>query len=388
MGEAHYEKGRQLAAYGDTNTAAEEYRNALLFAPDNTDYQLSLATTLIDAGRLNEAQSHIEELLEEDPTNPGVNLLRARLALKRNRLNIATEYYQRAVYEYWPANKMTEQRQARWELADLLAKTEQRNALIAELIQLYSDAPHNPQERAKIGSMLLANGASSEALQVFRNLTKQEPNDAAAHFGLAQVYSSLGDFVSARHEYQRAAHLDPHDPKITESLGVTNEVIDMDPDLPSISSQERFRRSQNLLGRVLKDLRECPATPTPVATTPATPPPVPATKKLLQQLKDRLAAPLGSKATKSTSNGTSAPGKQALMPTTGKSSGTAAQSDMEKRLAAAQNLLATAARRNEDSSAGLQSTAQGLWRDRAQICGATPVDDQALEAVMARMSHE
>lgn len=390
MGEEHYEKGRQLAARGDPKAAVAEYRQALLFAPENTDYRLSLATTLIDTGRLNEAQSHIEELLQEDPTDAGVNLLRARLALKRNHLNIATAYYQRAVYEYWPPNKANERRQARWELVDLLVKTGQRNALIAELIQLYSDTPtRDVDEKARIGFLLLNNSASSEAMQVFRDLIKQEPKDATAHLGLAEVYSSLGNFVSARHEYQHAARLDPHNREITDSLAVTNEVIDMDPDLPMISQQERFRRSENLLGRVLKDLRQCPATPAPVANPPAAPAaPAPKTKKFFEQLKDRLAAPLGGKATKATPSGSAAPGKQESMMPSGSASGAPAPSSMEQRLEAAQNLLAMPARPNEDSSTELQNTAQSLWDDRAQICGATPVNDRALETVMARVNHE
>ncbi len=384
MGERHFARGQQLAAHGDPKAAAEEYRQALLFQPDNADYRLSLASTLIDAGRLNEAESHIEELLQEDPTDPDINLLRGRLALKRNRLNIATEYYQRAVYEYWPPDKAAERREARWELVDLLSKTGQRNALVAELIQLYADTPHSADEKAKIGFLLLNNGAASEALQVFRDLTKQQPSNAKAHFGLAQVHFSQGDFVSARHEYQHAAHLDPHDPQITQALAVTNEVIDMDPELPSISAEERFRRSQNLLSRVVKDLRQCPATPSPAAAPAASPPaPEPATKRLFEQLKDKLASPLGGKSTKASSNaGTGnsngAPAGTAAVPP--------APSAMEQRLAAAQNLLAMP--RREDTSSELQNTAESLWQDRAQICGAAPVNDRALETVMARVGRE
>jgi tetratricopeptide (TPR) repeat protein len=388
MAERHYAQGQKLAARGDLNAAAEEYREALLFAPDNTEYRLALATILIDAGRLAEAQSHIEELLQENPTNGVINLLRARLAMKRNRLNLATQYYQRAVYEYWPASELPKRRQARWELVDLLARTGQRNALIAELIQLYSEGPHTPQEKAKIGALLLNNGAASEAMQVFRDLAKQSPNDPAAHIGLAQVYFAQGDFVSARHEYQRAARLDPHNHDITEALALTNEIIDMDPDLPTISLAERFRRSQNLLSRVLKDLRECPAASVPVPTPqvqPATP--EPSTKKFFEQLKDKLASPLRGKDTKTTLGSTAAPAA-------GKQTGASPQptvapaSAMEQRLKAADNLQAIPPRTDQDSSSELQNTAEGLWQDRAQICGATPVNDRALETVMARLTHE
>lgn len=393
MADRHYAQGQKLAARGDLSAAAEEYREALLFAPDSTEYRLALATILIDAGRLAEAQSHIEELLQENPTNGVINLLRARLALKRNRLNLATQYYQRAVYEYWPASELAKRRQARWELVDLLARTGQRNALIAELFQLYSEGPQTPQEKAKIGALLLNNGATSEAMQVFRDLAKQSPNDPAAHIGLAQVYFAQGDFVSARHEYQRAARLDPHNHDISDSLALTNEIIDMDPDLMSISLAERFRRSQNLLSRVLKDLRQCPATtaPVPIPGVPA-PPPEPSTKKFFEQLKDKLSSPLRGKDTKGTSAastaGPPAAGKQTNSASAASVPAAAPASAMELRLKAADNLLAMPPRTDQDSSSELQNTAEGLWQDRAQICGSTPVNDRALETVMARMTHE
>ena len=67
----------------------------------------------------------------------------------------------------------------------------------------------------------------------------------------------MGDFVAARHEYQRAARLAPKDAQIGDELALTNTVIDVDPGLPDITSGERYRRSSNLLRRVLADLGGC-----------------------------------------------------------------------------------------------------------------------------------
>ncbi|MBV8072874.1 MAG: tetratricopeptide repeat protein [Acidobacteriaceae bacterium] len=387
MAERAYARGQQLAEQGHLTAAAEEFRKALLFAPENTDYRMSLATTLIDAGRLNEAQSHIEELLQEDPTNAAVNLLRAKLALKRNRLNLAIEYYQRAVYEYWPVSQAGQRRQARWELVDLLSQNGERSAVIAELMQLYSDAPQSAQERARIGSLLLSNGATSEALRVFQDLAHQQPANAGARVGLAEVYFASGDFISARHEYQHAERLSPHDHQITESLALTNEVIDMDPDLPSISGAERFRRSQNLLSRVVKDLRQCPAVPSPAGPPAPASVSAPASNKFLEQLREKLPAPLGGKqktaspAGEKTAGGKSAGGNTSAAPTP-------APSSIEQRLEAAQHLLALPVKPNEDSASELRSAAQSLWQDRTQVCASSPINDHALESVMSRASHE
>ena len=102
LGVEHHQDAERLARAGRLNAATEEYRRALIFSPDNTDYRLSLATALLNEGRLNEAQSHLEQLEQEDPNNTQINLALARTAVRQKKWNLAIEYYQRTVYEYWP----------------------------------------------------------------------------------------------------------------------------------------------------------------------------------------------------------------------------------------------------------------------------------------------
>lgn len=256
-GETHYQRGRALSAQGDPGGAAEEYREALLFSPDKTEYRVSLGTALIAAGRLNEAQAHLEQLLEDDPTNGTLNMMLAQVAALRHKTQQAIDYYQRAVYEYWPPEQTGERRRARWELVSLLGQVGRRNEAVGELMQLYANAPPDPKIRTKVGFLLLGYGAASEASQVFHDLIHDAPQDPQAHRGLAEVYFALGDFLSARHEYQRATRLAPKDQQIADGLALTNSVIDINPGLPDINSEERFRRSVNLLRRVLSDLGVC-----------------------------------------------------------------------------------------------------------------------------------
>ncbi|MBV9085637.1 MAG: tetratricopeptide repeat protein, partial [Acidobacteriaceae bacterium] len=67
-GRAHYEEAERLMHEDRAADAVQEYRKALLFLPENTQYRLSLALALIDTGRLDEAESHLDQLLAEDPT--------------------------------------------------------------------------------------------------------------------------------------------------------------------------------------------------------------------------------------------------------------------------------------------------------------------------------
>ncbi len=258
LGEAHYQNGQALIVCGKTGEATEEYRKAILFSPDKSAYRLSLVTALIDAGRLDEAQAHAEQLLGEDPTNGRLNVMLARVAARRHRTQQAIDDYERAVYEYWPAAEAGERREARWELVSLLGQAGRRNEAVGELMQLYANAPADAKIRAKVGFLLLSYGATSEASRVFRDLVRDAPQNGDAHKGLAEAYFAAGDYISARHEFQRAARMTPKDAGIANELALSNSVIDLDPALPDITSAERFRRSGNLLRRVVADLGACP----------------------------------------------------------------------------------------------------------------------------------
>lgn len=257
MASQHYQAGERLSTAGERSEAVEEYRKALLFSPDNTDYRVSLARALIDDGRLDEAQSHLEQLLQEDPTNGILNLMLARIALARRHSNQAIAYYERAVYEYWPTSQLPERRTARWELIDLLSGAGRRNEAVAELMQLYANTSNTNAEKSAVGFRLLNYAATSEALQVFRDILRVQPDNPEAHRGLAEAYFASGDYVSARHEFQRAVHLNVADHESLEDLALDNSVIDLDPALGGITAAERLRRSENLLRRMLAVFDSC-----------------------------------------------------------------------------------------------------------------------------------
>jgi tetratricopeptide (TPR) repeat protein len=257
LGQRHYTDGQRLENTGQLDAAVEEYRKALIFAPDDADYRISFASALIGSGRFEEAQSHIDQLLQEDPTNGALNRMQAYLAERQKRFPAAIDYYQRAVYEYWPPHKLQERARARWELISLLEKAGRREEAIGELMTLYANTTIGPGGKLDIGFALLRDGATSEATQVFREASKNAPKDAQPHRGLGEAYLASGEFVSARHEFERAIRLDPHDKQATNSLALTNTIIDIDPELPGVSSTERYRRSTNLLKRIVFLLRQC-----------------------------------------------------------------------------------------------------------------------------------
>jgi tetratricopeptide (TPR) repeat protein len=258
-GREYYQIGRELQAAGAVQEAAEQYRKALLFTPDEVDYRLSLAVALVELGQLDEAQSHLEELIEDEPTSGVVNLMLARVAERRGKVEPAIQFYQRAVYGYWPQNKLAARHAARWDLVGLLEKQNRRNELVGELLQLEANAPDDPKEKSKIGFLLLQYGATSDATNLFRDLAKEHPRYVEAHHGLGQSYFDSGEYAAARREFQRAIHVDPSDRENVQLLSLTNAVINLDPSLPRLNSGERLARSRRLLERVVHDLNDCTA---------------------------------------------------------------------------------------------------------------------------------
>jgi tetratricopeptide (TPR) repeat protein len=325
-GREHFQIGRELEAAGNVQDAAEEYRKALLFAPDDTEYRLSLSVALVELGQLDEAQSHLEELLEDEPTNGVVNLMLARVAEQRGQVKQAIDYYQRAVYGFWPRDKMATRHAARWDLVGLLEKQNRRTELVGELLQLYANAPNDVEEKSKIGFLLLQYGATSDATGVFKDLARIHPRFAEAHHGLGQSYFEAGDYLAARREFQRAIHADPSDHENVQLLSLTNAVIDLDPALPRLNTGERLARSRRLLNRVVHDLNDCAAKDA-VANEAQT-----------QQLKD------------------------------------------------AQALAASTTNDADSLALQLQDTAQQLWKDRQKFCPKNPPPDTAVTTVLEKIA--
>lgn len=325
QGHRHYDIGQSLASAGNLEGAAEEYRKALLFLPDEPEYRLSLAVVLVELGKLDEAESHLQELLEINPTDGLVNLMMARIAERRNKTSQAIDYFERAVYGYWPRDKLPQRHAARWELVGLLEKQNHPNAVIGELLQLYANAPDDQAEKSKIGFMLLRYGATSDAVNVFRELVRDHANYVEGHHGLGEAYLDSRDYIAARREFQRAAHLDPNDRDNLNLLALSNSIIELDPDLPRLNAAARFHRSQLILERVLKNLTAC-------------------------------------------------------------SSGAPANDALKQEADNANKLLASKPADFDQAAIQMQDTASQLWKDRTAFCPSSPPNDRALEAVLSRIS--
>ena len=192
-----------MARDGNYRGAVDEYRVALSFSHGDTNDQVALAQALIELGSLDEAAAYLGELYQKDSTSGIVNLLLARIAAREHRLNDAVAYYYRAIYGFWPEASAKNRIAARFELIELLAKAGDKNRVLAELLQLVSEAPDNPDVQKCVAKSLMALGSPSRAAEVFR------------------------------------------------------QVLELDPTLPALSAEQRQQRARDLLDRTLALLEGC-----------------------------------------------------------------------------------------------------------------------------------
>ncbi|HWB84788.1 MAG TPA: tetratricopeptide repeat protein [Bryobacteraceae bacterium] len=318
-----YQHGVALAKAGHNAEAAGEFRAAIVFAHDDAQYRLALARSLMALGLWNEAESHLSELSEDDPTNGLVNLMLAQIAERDGRSTQAVTFYHRAIFGYWPEKPLENRIEARFQLVDLLARTGQQKQVIPELLELADEVPDADLElRERVGRLFLANGSPEHAAEQFKAIVSEHPHDAVPYQGLGDAEFALADFGAARSAYRTAARYKPEDVSLLHRILLSDDILELDPTVVRLTATERYARAKRLAERTLASFQAC-------ATVPA---------------------------------------------------------DLNTK---AQNLIkANPRRRRDGDTLALINVAQQLWKARQVACSTIPVRDEALPAVMTRISKQ
>ena len=265
-GEARYRSGLELANAGKNVEAVEEFRAALTYVHNDPRYRMALTRSLIALGRWGEAESHLSELREDDPTSGPINLMLARIASRNRRDPDAVTYYQRAIYGLWPDHSAENRTAARFELVGLLERDHQDKQVLAELLDLADETPETDfVSRQRVGTMLLAHGSPQHADELFRGILAAHPGDAVAEKGLADAEFALGDFLEARKAYRKANEHGLKDAAIQERIAACDAVLDLDPTQVRMSAGERFERAQKLVRLCLQSVLGCTTLPADLA---------------------------------------------------------------------------------------------------------------------------
>ncbi|HVV44225.1 MAG TPA: tetratricopeptide repeat protein, partial [Bryobacteraceae bacterium] len=218
------DEGRQLMKEGKYDAAIESFRAAIANQRESMEYPLELGRALRTAGRLQEAESTLEDLLKSNAMDGSANLAIARVFVRQGDFEAASFYYHRAIYGQWKADNLQKSRlQVRFELADLLARNDRKQELLAELLPLQTEAPGDSATQQKLADLFLTAGSPVRAEQIYRDQLRIHPRDAALRNG----------------------------------LNLTDQILRLDPLRPELSERERFQRSLHILEVVTDRASTC-----------------------------------------------------------------------------------------------------------------------------------
>ena len=210
-------------------SAVTEFRAALLYSPDNYDYQLNLAEALIGLKRTGEAYSYLVNLWDQQPENGQVNLELARIGAQRGQTGQALRYYHNAIYAVWPGDQEEKRRDTRLELIEYLLSIHAQAQGQAELIALEENLGDDPSQQQRVGDLFLRAHDYEHALEAYHISLKSDPHHEAALAGAGLAAFQLGRYPLAELYLQEAVAGNPDDTQSADLLKSTERVLQMDP---------------------------------------------------------------------------------------------------------------------------------------------------------------
>jgi tetratricopeptide (TPR) repeat protein len=256
-------EGQRLVQRGRDADAINKFRSALSVSRGNQEAQLGLAGALLAVGRLTDAETLLQEMLRRSATDGAANLTMARVMVKEGRSVEATSYYHQSIYGRWSQDARANRVKVRFELIEVLVRQNADREVLAELLPLQDEAPDDIQTRKRIARVYLSAGSPSRALDLFREILRQQPQDFDAYAGLGEAEFARGNYRIARTDFKVALRLNPADEEIGKRLGVCETVLTLDPTQRGLSTAERYRRGIKLVELALEGMNRCVGTPPP-----------------------------------------------------------------------------------------------------------------------------
>jgi len=244
---------------GNAAEALNDYRNALVYSPNNPQFQFHLAQALAATGREEEAESYLVNLLSVSPGSGEINLELARSSARQKAgMAAALRYYHAAIYGEWNQNPLIMRWDVRRELCEYLLAHGTRIQTEPELIAMVDNVPVTDIPRQKIVAELLLRGQLwDRALTAFRSVLSADPRDPDALAGAGEASFHLIEFPQTV-EYLSALPKDKlADPQIAGMLETSRQVIADDPFLSGLSVAEKAARTFRVLAQAESRAEQC-----------------------------------------------------------------------------------------------------------------------------------
>jgi cellulose synthase operon protein C len=212
VAELQYRLAEVLAAGQDHREAEQALRRTLELDPDHLMARVVLVDRLSMTGRVREARLLFEPLLEDHPDEPVV-------LAQQGWFQLQDGDYEGSVISFRRALEVQTRRSwlMHYHQAQLLAGQEE--AALATLTDWLERQPDDSGVRRLLGSSLLYLNREDEALEVFREQVRRQPEDATALNNLAWLLRERNP-AEALEYAQRAYALAPKRAEVLNTLGV------------------------------------------------------------------------------------------------------------------------------------------------------------------------
>ncbi|HET9179094.1 MAG TPA: hypothetical protein VFQ24_12120 [Terriglobia bacterium] len=257
LGGRWYQRGEAALQSNRPEEAVDAFHTALVYARNNTVYQKRLAEALIEAKHQAEAEAYLRALWVRQPGDGAVNLELARLSANAHNVPEAIRYYQNAVFGIWEAKPEISRRDARIEMCKFLLAEGKKAVAESELIALQAELPPDAKLHTQVGNMFVQVEDYRRALTEFQRALKLDPRMRGAWAGAGEASYRLAEFIQARHYFQRAVELNPHDQDAARKLEISRWAVDLDPFQRRLSQKDRGRRTVAAFQQALSRLRRC-----------------------------------------------------------------------------------------------------------------------------------
>lgn len=219
-----YYLGEEARLADNLQSAVNAYRRSLAISP-RPIVHLHLAHVLIDLGRFEEARTHLDRALENNPEYTLVDEERRRLEAKITAAQRGGE----PVSDDSPPEPSLSPFPEKEPAAS--PETAEPSASVAEAAAraAVTEPTMSPEQRQQIDSLLaqaqkaLDEGRISDAVAAYRSCIEVAPEQGNPYYYLGNVYLTSGDVERAYLEYRHALDRNPSLPGAYSNLGVVYE---------------------------------------------------------------------------------------------------------------------------------------------------------------------
>lgn len=178
---AHFNLGAAYEELGQLDTAADEYRRTLQFAPSYAAAHHNLGNVRLAQNRYGEAIDHYRAAIEIDP-------------------------------EFSDAHN---------NLGNALRESGRREEAMAEFRTAVEIDPNHPAAHGNLASLLFEQGRLDEALRHFREAVRSAPDSVSPQINLATALSAAGSYEEAARHFRHALEIEPDNESAAEGLVLT-----------------------------------------------------------------------------------------------------------------------------------------------------------------------